>query len=388
MKQNKNFILKSIEGHDYLCPYGQALANHRPGLMLNATGVWLWNLLEQEHTMEELLSQAAAHYEIEASCMNTFQKDITEFVYRLIAHNMLDDTTFRDSASGQDSMTISIGGLGIQILGYKEFFPPQLQAFSITDATTIHMHIALHAGTPFLHENGVVLIRNKEVVVMECENKYILVFPSYTQLEEVHLSKDGSEALCYCRTEQTDILQEELFFACRILFLYLAQKHNMVAIHSSSILYRNKLWLFAGASGTGKSTHTRLWQQIFDTPIINGDLNLITYDADGAVCHGIPWCGTSGISHTESYPIGGIVLLKQSSDDKIEQLPEAQKQLLINQRLISPAWTKELFQNNLNITAQISKQIMVCRLHCTRDKDAAIVMKQAIDQYLSQNERL
>ena len=36
---------------------------------------------------------------------------------------------------------------------------------------------------------------------------------------------------------------------------------DTVAIHSSCIVYRQKAVLFLGESGTGKSTHTRLWQE-------------------------------------------------------------------------------------------------------------------------------
>ena len=60
MKQNKGFILKEIADIPYLLPYGQMIADHKRGMKINSTGVYLWKLLEQEHTLNELLSLSAA----------------------------------------------------------------------------------------------------------------------------------------------------------------------------------------------------------------------------------------------------------------------------------------------------------------------------------------
>ena len=36
---------------------------------------------------------------------------------------------------------------------------------------------------------------------------------------------------------------------------------GMFALHSASLLYLEKAWLFSGPSGMGKSTHTALWKK-------------------------------------------------------------------------------------------------------------------------------
>ena len=94
-----------------------------------------------------------------------------------------------------------------------------------------------------------------------------------------------------------------------------------------------KYGFFSGHSGMGKSTHTNLWKEQFGTKIINGDLNLIGWsngeqanigqsvDKPGSkghpIVYGMPWCGTSGIASTKSYPLGGIVLLGRSDNDHL-----------------------------------------------------------------------
>ena len=61
-------------------------------------------------------------------------------------------------------------------------------------------------------------------------------------------------------------------------FLFAAQKHGKFAIHSASILYKEKAWLFSGHSGMGKSTHTQMWHDLLQTPYLNGDLNLLAME--------------------------------------------------------------------------------------------------------------
>ena len=44
-------------------------------------------------------------------------------------------------------------------------------------------------------------------------------------------------------------------------------------LHSSAVEYQGKAYLFSGPCGVGKSTHTRLWQQVFgpEVRVFNDD---------------------------------------------------------------------------------------------------------------------
>ena len=135
-------------------------------------------------------------------------------------------------------------------------------------------------------------------------------------------------------------------------------------------------------SGTGKSTHTNLWHKLYDTPLINGDLNLLSFKDGTPVVYGLPWCGTSEIFDIKTYPLGGIILLQQASENHIESLELHEKALLVSQRLISPSWTKEQLHTNLHFTENLSSEIYVARLCCNMGNAAAATMKEAIDDYL------
>ena len=260
----------------------------------------------------------------------------------------------------------------------------------------VQMQIEILQRTTSFHPNGKTLIRNEELVVCENEQGYIILFPSMNQIREAHMTADGRFVQIYVKGLDKEKTKEELFHAIRHFFLFFAQRQGFFAIHSASIFYRDQVWLFSGHSGMGKSTHTNLWKEQFGTKIINGDLNLIGWSngeqdnigqsvnkqgsKGNPIVYGMPWCGTSGIASTKSYPLGGIVLLGRSDNDHFESLQNDQKIVRVMQRMISPVWTEDMLEANLKCAAKLAKEVPIYYLLCTKEPSAAYVMKARIDK--------
>jgi hypothetical protein len=285
------------------------------------------------------------------------------------------------------SKYLNIGGLIMKLSGDSAMFSSEFDAFEICNKNEMSQNLSspdleIRVHNTFLsnYEYGRLLLRSTELEIFEREEDYLFLFPRAVHIDSAFLKKDGTCADFFCHPVSDENFVTDLFHAIRFIYLYTAQKHEIFALHSASILYREKIWLFSGPSGTGKSTHTNLWKEIFHTPVINGDLNLIALTGHGAVTHGLPWCGTSQISDTHSYPLGGIILLKQAAEDYIVELSEDEKALMTMQRLISPCWNPAQLQANLDFTQKLSKQVLICRLCCTKNRSAAEVMKEYIDK--------
>lgn len=382
MRRNASYTLTEIAGVPYLLPYGQMIADHKPGIRLNETGIFLWKLLEQERSIEELVRLCAESYDItDSQELQELATDIKEFVTGLCQRDILVENTLAPYPFTYEKY-LNIAGLTTRLIGPEEAFSHQFEAFYTDPCDKINQTIRIHIGDPGIKPNGSVLLRNEELVVMEQAENYVLLFPTSGKIQEASLSKNGKVVEIYCMPPYTDLFREELFHAIRLVWLYLAQKHGMMAIHSASILHQGKAWLFSGSSGTGKSTHTNLWNKHWGTPIFNGDLNLLSIENGQPVIHGIPWCGTSGISDTGSHPLGGIVLLKRAPTDYVEEMTADRQALSVMNRFISPLWTKDMLRQNLTFATTLSEKILVCQLNCTKEPSAAKTMKAYIEEHL------
>ncbi len=380
MIQNPGYVLKELAGVPYLLPYGQMIADHYRGTKINNTGVYLWNLLADDRSIDEILSEAEAYFEPKPQELSAFRQEITHFLNTLISYGiLLKNKNYVNNY--RDIKYLTIAGLHLKLTNFHACFPGKFHAFLTEEPPHTDMTVCFHVGMPSYVQNGPMLLRNYELNVIELPDKYILILPQSPEILEVHIAKDGTHTDIYSMPILSDEYKEKLFHALRLPFLYLAQLHGMAAIHSASILYRDKAWLFSAPSGTGKSTHADLWNRYLNTKLINGDLNLLAYENETPVVHGIPWCGTSEIFDTSSYPLGGIILLKQAPTESIKELTEDEKQLLISQRFISPSWTADLFDKNLQVAEKIASNSLICRLYCTKEKSAMKTIKKRIDKY-------
>ena len=104
---------------------------------------------------------------------------------------------------------------------------------------------------------------------------------------------------------------------------------------------------------------------------------------DEVFVYGIPWCGTSGVYTMKKYPLGGIILLKRGTENRVCKLPQDERQLYTAQRMISPAWTEKQVDDSLLFAEKLSDRIPIRQLYCTQEPSAAAVMKEYIDKYLT-----
>lgn len=382
MYRNPDFTQTTLSNAIYLLPTGQGRSDLKNGIRINETGACIWSLLQKDRSLTELLSLAEEQLGISPEESDNFRQGVLSFLDDLAFHGLLLDTPAIPRKGESYYMTLSIAGLTINFFGPQDAFSSEFASFSYDYTETPDQTVLVLYGSPAAHENGKVLVRNPELTVMELSGKYILLFHQDSCIKELHLEKDASLVTLYC-IPNSDRLVTDVFHALRFSFLYMAQEHGILAIHSASVLYRERAWLFSAPAGTGKSTHAALWNRLADAPLINGDLNLIALENGHPVVHGLPWCGTSGIFDTHSYELGGIIFLKQAPTDSIEQLAGEQRILSLTNRLISPVWDGPMLERQLAFAAGISETLFMCRLHCTEKPSALALIRTEIDGYLN-----
>ncbi len=380
IKISRQYTLQTLEDVTYLLPFGQNIAVHKRGIRLNDTGIFLWKKLQEGAGRTELLDALAAHYEAEPTDIPELKTDLDAFLLQLISLRILEE----EEPPKTPDLCFRIGDITVGYYGDPDLLYPSLSDFACPEDTKVMQHI-LCCPVPKDPSVGQLLIKTDILEICYEDTNYIFRFPQQNGVKGCRISADGCFIRLYIKADaEKNELKQQLFYAFRDAFLFFAQKHGYFALHSASILHKKKAWLFSGCSGTGKSTHTRLWNKLFGTELLNGDLNLCKVKNSSVAVYGMPWCGTSNIYTPKKYPLGGIVLLKQAKENRIETLSEDEKQLLVSQRLISPSWTEELLLKNLTFAKQAKDLVPVFRLCCNMEDKAAETAKDYIE-YLEQN---
>ncbi len=169
-------------------------------------------------------------------------------------------------------------------------------------------------------------------------------------------------------------------FGLWILFGLAITPRHAIAIHSSTIRCSEKAALFLGESGTGKSTHTRLWREhISGAVLLNDDSPIIRISEGRAIVCGSPWSGKTPCYKQEQWPISGLVRLSQAPHNRIRRLGVIQA---IGALLPScpPAFA---FDNRLqdaicNTLSQLITLVPVYHLECLPDQAAAELSHQTL----------
>ena len=148
------------------------------------------------------------------------------------------------------------------------------------------------------------------------------------------------------------------------------------AVHSSVICAQGRSVLFLGESGTGKSTHTRLWQQhLPQVELLNDDSPFLqTVPAGTPQAWGSPWSGKTPCYHDLHYPIAGIVRLSQAPANRIRRLSVVEAVgALLPSLPPSFAYDPEMKSQLLNIVSRTLSAVPVYHLACRPEREAAIL---------------
>jgi hypothetical protein len=171
-----------------------------------------------------------------------------------------------------------------------------------------------------------------------------------------------------------------LRFGLWVMFGVVLSANNAIAIHSSAVVADGRCALFLGESGTGKSTHTRLWVENIDGAKLLNDDSPIIRIIDGEVrVYGSPWSGKTPCYKNESHPIAGLCRLEQAPYNKIHRLPTI---LAIGAILPScpPVFAHDVTLQDMicDTVGRLLRTTRAYRLECLPNEDAARLSHKTI----------
>ncbi len=114
---------------------------------------------------------------------------------------------------------------------------------------------------------------------------------------------------------------------------------DTILFHGSAVAVDGEGFLFTAKSGTGKSTHTRLWRVRFGdrAVMVNDDKPLIKICEDGsAVVYGTPWDGKHRLSNNISVPLKALCILKRGETNEIAEITKQKAYPMLLQQVYRP----------------------------------------------------
>lgn len=169
-------------------------------------------------------------------------------------------------------------------------------------------------------------------------------------------------------------------FAMWLGYGLMTLSEQTLAIHSSCIVYQNKAVLFLGESGTGKSTHTRLWREHIEGAVLLNDDSPMIRVEDGKVwVYGSPWSGKTPCYKAERYELKACVRLSQAPYNWMRKLGILEAYGSIHPSCAPEFAYDDLLYDEVSCTlGMILSNVPVYHLECLPDEDAVLLSSKMI----------
>lgn len=264
----------------------------------------------------------------------------------------------------------------------------------------VHLEIPL-SGMAFYHPEGIHTDFRLELNLVEPDDSGALLFGSadfsvptflyrrenggfdwLTQTPEgqsalsFRISPDWTKFTLYGDETQTD--GAAAFREFGSLFSYAVLSRHACVLHGVVMEYDGMGVLVTAPSGTGKTTHTRMWRDRENALILNGDRALCRKRDGVWYAYGMPWAGSSGEYINRRAPISAIVTLRQAAENRVRRLPAFEGCVCLMQRIFAPVWRGTLQNRALDLTEELAAEIPMLELFCRPDYEAVDVLKRAL----------
>ena len=159
---------------------------------------------------------------------------------------------------------------------------------------------------------------------------------------------------------------------------------HILLVHGSAVAVGGEGYLFTAHSGTGKSTHTRLWRQVFGdrAVMINDDKPFLELSADSGRLHGSPWSGKHGLDANICVPLRGICILERGKENHIRPASREEALIMLQKQAYAPL-AEETHSAFLSLLEVLSRQVPLWKLSCNKEPAAALTAWEALRGRLS-----
>lgn len=214
---------------------------------------------------------------------------------------------------------------------------------------------------------------------------YYEIAVSYTtdgQVSVMRVNRNFESAEIYLNCEEPYNGYALSFF---LMFVY-AQRcvlFDTFLLHASVVVKDGTGYAFMGKSGTGKSTHSRLWlRSLENTSLLNDDNPAIRIcrGTKEVKISGTPWSGKTPCYKNETVKLGALVRLVQSSTNKYRELNAFDAFLSILAGCSGMRWNNDLYMALCDTLENVVQVMPTGELECLPEESAAELCYEQIKQ--------
>ena len=150
--------------------------------------------------------------------------------------------------------------------------------------------------------------------------------------------------------------------------------YDTVLMHGSAVAVDGCAYLFIAPSGTGKSTHARLWREAFGerAVMVNDDKPLVKITSSAATVFGTPWNGKHRLGSNISAPLKAVCILERAQTNRIRKIDPYEAYPVLLQQTYRPA-DPLMLKKTLSLIDRLSETAGLYRLGCNMEREAALV---------------
>ena len=179
------------------------------------------------------------------------------------------------------------------------------------------------------------------------------------------------------RRKFTDMFLERSYIQRRVAE-YLLERDTLM-VHGSTVAVDGQAYLFTADCGTGKSTHTRLWREVFGerAVMVNDDKPFLKLTPEGVLAYGSPWTGKHGLGKNVCFPLKGICVLERGASNDIWYVPSDEVVGMLQHQTFMPE-DERGEEKALDMVLRLADRVALWRMRCNRERDAAVTAYEAM----------
>lgn len=211
-------------------------------------------------------------------------------------------------------------------------------------------------------------------VYRQKDGSYLFLISDITQTLSATLFADPLFNRCAVALH-TNVPNQRLYGlnnALMMSFAFATASQMTMLMHASVIRCEGRGYLMTAPSGTGKSTHTRLWyDNIPGCDLMNDDNPVVRVIGDRAMVYGSPWSGKTPCYRRIEAPIGGIVRLWQKPENSIHRLSPIEAFVELLPAMSNMKWDERVYKGICDGVAALIRLRGMYALGCLPDAAAA-----------------